>query len=262
MAAPHVTGAFALLKSVMPSATVDEVEYALKAGGTPKRGIAWPFETPLIDVLAALDFLGEDPPLEGLPIPGLLTSNYSAAQSFIRLRNTDRWRGTVDMTIVDDESGETLAIWSRQLESGSKLQIAVNDIESEVEIELDLVGLTYSAYVVTNFDARLQHVVGNAAEGVLTNMSECADGFADIGPDIGYVHTSLIQQYPSLFLVHNTRSVAEKASFSIHDTDFTHTIGRVETPEIPPQSSILFAASDAYDAIDFVPVSYSPGIGH
>ena len=254
MAAPHVTGAIALLKSAMPSATVEQMEYALKTGGPLESGFEWSFETPRLDVLAALDFLGEDPPLKGVVIPGVVTSNYKAVQSFIRLRNKSAWSGTVDVTLVDNDTGETVATWSTDLEPRAMKQIAVRNIEAEADVDLAQVGLTYSAYVVVRgIELRFQHVVWNSAEGILTNMSPCITGLAENSRTLTYVHTSLIPQYPSLFLIHNNRSVAAKAVLTVHDANLTHMKGEVETPEIPPQSSIFYAASDAYDEIGFQP---------
>ena len=61
MAAPHVAGAIAVLRQARPSATVDEIENALKNTGEmisdPKNGIA----KPRIDLQAALNALGPAP---------------------------------------------------------------------------------------------------------------------------------------------------------------------------------------------------------
>ena len=252
-AAPHVTGAIALLKSAMPSATVDQVEYALKAGGPLNSGPAWSFATPRLDVLAALDLLGEDPPLEGLAVPGVLTSNSTTARSYIRLHNTSGARGRADITLVDDDSGETVTTYARRLRGRSTLQIGISDIEAEAAIDLSEVGLTYTAYVESDFAGRLQHVLWNPGEGVLTNVSPCVDGFTDPGRFLAYVHTSLIQSYPSSFFVHNNRSIAARAEFTAYSNITGRELGRVETPEIAPYASIAFAASDAYDAISFQP---------
>ena len=252
-AAPHVTGAFALLKSAMPSATVDQVEYALKAGGPLNSGPAWSFATPRIDVVAALNLLGEDPPLEGLAVPGVLTSNSATARSYIRLHNTSGSRGRVDITLVDDDSGKTVATHARRLRHLSTLQVGISDIEADASIDLSEVGLTYTAYVESDFAGRLQHVLWNPGEGVLTNVSPCVDGLADPGRFLAYVHTSLIQSYPSSFFVHNNRSIATRAEFTAYSNITGRELGRVETSEIAPYSSIVFAASDAYDAIDFQP---------
>ncbi len=252
-AAPHVTGAIALLKSAMPSATVDQVEYALKAGGPLNSGPAWSFATPRLDVLAALDLLGEDPPLEGLAVPGVLTSNSASARSYIRLHNTSGARGRADITLVDDDSGETVTTYARRLRGRSTLQIGISDIEAEAAIDLSEVGLTYTAYVESDFAGRLQHVLWNPGEGVLTNVSPCVDGFTDPGRFLAYVHTSLIQSYPSSFFVHNNRSIAARAEFTAYSNITGRELGRVETPEIAPYASIAFAASDAYDAISFQP---------
>jgi PKD repeat protein len=56
-ATPHVAGAFAVLRSKVPSATVSQIIEALRATGKPVRDFRTGLTTPRIDVARALDYL-------------------------------------------------------------------------------------------------------------------------------------------------------------------------------------------------------------
>ena len=56
-ATPHVAGAFAVLRSKAPSATVSQILEALRATGKPVRDFRTGLTTPRIDVAKALDYL-------------------------------------------------------------------------------------------------------------------------------------------------------------------------------------------------------------
>lgn len=56
-ATPHVAGAFAALRSKVPSATVSQILEALRATGKPVRDFRTGLTTPRIDVARALDYL-------------------------------------------------------------------------------------------------------------------------------------------------------------------------------------------------------------
>lgn len=58
MASPHVTGAFAAIRSRLPDATVDAIESALKVSGIPIPALSGNFTTPFIQVNDALIVLG------------------------------------------------------------------------------------------------------------------------------------------------------------------------------------------------------------
>ena len=57
MATPHVTGAFAAIRSHLPNATVDDIESALKVSGILIPSWYGTFTTPLIQVNGALNLL-------------------------------------------------------------------------------------------------------------------------------------------------------------------------------------------------------------
>lgn len=69
MATPHVAGAFAALKSVVPEASVDEIEHALKVTGVPIQDLAANVTMPRIDMIEAFDYLYQATPTP-TPTPG------------------------------------------------------------------------------------------------------------------------------------------------------------------------------------------------
>ncbi len=103
MATPHVAGAFALLRSANPSATVDQIEEALKATGTPiddgRDGVI----KPRIRVDLANDFLqsggGSLGDVTLSPISGFLASgDFGVPSSFAAKEYTLTNNGTLSAT--------------------------------------------------------------------------------------------------------------------------------------------------------------------
>lgn len=92
MAAPHVTGAFALLRQAYPNASVDDIEEAMEhTGRTPNMRNAAEGDSPRIQVDEALDYLGSRlPALKQVVTSGPLVSNKGAAA------------GGADASIVQD----------------------------------------------------------------------------------------------------------------------------------------------------------------
>ena len=84
MATPYVAGAIAVLKSAIPSATADQIEYAMVATGTLVDYIGWTWKTPRLDVNAAIGLLGATPPPQGIALVGLVSSRNAL---------TKRWPG-------------------------------------------------------------------------------------------------------------------------------------------------------------------------
>ncbi|VUD65049.1 Subtilisin E [Thalassocella blandensis] len=79
MAAPHVTGAVAMLKSAVPAASIDAIEQALKTSGTPILDLAANVSMPRINVLSAYEqLLAVQPEPSVTPVP---TPTHSPAPS-------------------------------------------------------------------------------------------------------------------------------------------------------------------------------------
>jgi CSLREA domain-containing protein len=89
MAAPHVAGAFALLKSAVPAATVDEIENALKITGVDVTESPSGLVRPRIQVDAALAALDSTPPV-------LLAFERAAPSSATTNADTLTFRATFD----------------------------------------------------------------------------------------------------------------------------------------------------------------------
>ncbi|MEQ9449770.1 MAG: S8 family serine peptidase, partial [Rhodospirillaceae bacterium] len=72
MSTPHIAGAIALLKSIDPSVTVDQLEFALESTGDLRSLSSWTWQTPQPDLGAAAAALGVNPPFEGVTISGIV----------------------------------------------------------------------------------------------------------------------------------------------------------------------------------------------
>lgn len=99
MAAPQIVSVLALLKSFDPTASAEELMYALKTG---TQGLASKVVLGLVDAVAALETLDADIDLSSLPPPtckiaelSLLTDQYGGETGFRLRRRSDRaivWR--------------------------------------------------------------------------------------------------------------------------------------------------------------------------
>ncbi len=94
MATPHVAGAFALLKSKLPSASVGQLFAALVNTGYPLTDSGSGFSTPRIQLGRASDALG----LNNLPVNIVLDNDFHGVTvqgTFDRVGNTEGYKGSV-----------------------------------------------------------------------------------------------------------------------------------------------------------------------
>jgi subtilisin family serine protease len=108
MAAPHVSGLFAVLNSIDPGSSVDERIAAVQASGVPVTDTANGVITPRIDVPAAIAALGGPGLGAGIANDGNLTLTYTTVTA-----NSSPWGGglagdgstTLRGTVIADQLG-------------------------------------------------------------------------------------------------------------------------------------------------------------
>ncbi|MBL8628718.1 MAG: S8 family serine peptidase, partial [Rhodospirillaceae bacterium] len=130
MAAPHVAGAIAILKSAKPTASADQIEAALKNGGTPTTISSWTWTTPRLDVNRSLDLLS-DIPLVGAAVPGVFGSRNNGGASYVRFFNTEATTSFVALQIYDDTTGSRVATWSQAINGLASPQFSMAEIEAQ-----------------------------------------------------------------------------------------------------------------------------------
>lgn len=259
MATPHVAGAIALLKSANPNATADEIEIALESTGVPTTLAAWTWSTPLIDVEAALAFMGGSGNPTGRVIAGAFASNRTKAQSNIRFYNPGSNSGTVTVDVVDDLTGETAGTYTRSVTAGASIQVSMENIEDGASPAITPAGgdtQSYTLHVTATFSGYLQHVLWNPAGGSLTNLSGCGNGLANTVRDIGNVHTSIITGYPSYLLVHNSGTSEANPTFVVTDARDGSSLGNFNfTSGVAPNTSSMVLVSDLVEFFGGTPES-------
>jgi hypothetical protein len=129
MAAPHVTGAWAVLKQKAPNASVDEVLNALRSTGEPLTDPTNDVTTPRIRVAAALNVLrGSSPSPQPGPGPTprrnstvqitpdgsrhLVSKNIGDARWAITYNNDD---DTVTGNVYFQSGGDPLFVWCQRI---------------------------------------------------------------------------------------------------------------------------------------------------
>ncbi len=248
MAAPHVAGSFALLKSAKPTASALEIEATLKNTGIPETRLDWTWETPRIDLAAAFSALETGTFLNGTIVGAAFASTTQGAESFIRFYNPNSSAGTVNVEIVDDITAEIVGSWSASIPRRASLQFSMQEIEQQAEPQIIPVAgssQSYSLYVTSTFSGFVQHVLWNQAGASLTNVSGCQNGLSNSVTHMGNIHTSLINGYPSFIIVHNSGETAANPDLSVYDARDGDFIGSFNlTDSIPAHTTVQVFMSD------------------
>jgi hypothetical protein len=256
VAAAHVAGAIAMLRSLKPGATVLELETALKAGGVPTRASDWTWTTPRIDLLAAaLRLLGANPPARGAIVTGVASSTTTGPHSYLRFHNADDVDGVVTVYLVDEASGATLGVWSKTISLQTSPQFDIAAIEADaVPPVVPRAGATYALYVDATMAGHVQHARWDAVAGLLDDPTACAAGLSTDTRTMINVHTSRLPRYPSFLQVTNTGAADAVPTFAVTDARTSTPLGTYRMPRaVPSGGTSTFGVSDVMEILGFPP---------
>jgi len=244
MAAPHVAGAFAVIKSALPSKTVDEIETALKATGLKTTRADSGIVVPKIQVnKAILRLQGRDK----RNFNNVLSSNSAGTlgQAFLRFQNDSSTAGNVTVNLRDAETGQVVGAWtSPNIAPKASLQFDIGKLETEARATLANTPVTTNARAFFNLEVEstvpgyMQHIVWARGAGVLTNLTACADGLSDDGRTLLNVHSSAVDGYPSRLRIANTGAATEPAVLTFFNAGNGRQIASYTTAAIPPNGSL------------------------
>ncbi len=253
MATPHVTGAFAVLKSKLATATADQLEYALKASGTAITSSSWTWSTPRIEIDKALDVVGREPPPEGTALPGFVPGAYPGGSAYLRLINPTSSTGTVTVTLVQDTPRKILGALDISVPARAAIQKEIREIETILGQAGDKdSGL--SIYLDADFSGFAQNVRWSTTSRALTNLTVCKAATADPNNFLGNAHTSRIDTgNTSIIQIHNQGTTTTNAVFDIYNASNGAFIGLLGTQTIEPNTSLALPAQAALNALRFVP---------
>jgi subtilisin family serine protease len=261
MAAPHVAGAIAVLRSKMPNASADQVEWAIKRGASRSRVFSQEFKRWsqfFLDVNASLDVMGQQPAL-GIPIAGYFPSAYSGGFNYVRIYNPGSSSGSVNVTLVRDDTGDVLGSTLQTVPARAAIQLRVGDLQTAIGgSALNVPGnVTVSIYYDASYLGYAQNILWNEGAQSLTNITSCADNQPDFNNMLGNIHTALINTaYPSILRIHNKGTVPATAAFDVYDSATGSFIGTWTTPDqILPRTTRSYSAMTAYTALGFTPAA-------
>lgn len=247
-AAPHVAGAWAVMRSAFPQASFDQLETALKQTGLPVTRVGSGVSLPKIQVMSAINRLqGRDRRV----FNNMVSSSAPAlGQSFLRFFNNSNASGTVTVTLRDSSSGVVVGTWtSPVIPPQASPQIAIETIEREaspVNAQLPVRGerTYFNIDVTSTFRGYMQHVLWARAGGVFANLSSCASGFADDASVLLNVHASTNSSYGSRIRIVNTGANPDVAQLAFYSPVSGAEIAQWTSPQIAPGASLEVTADE------------------
>ena len=227
MSTPHVAGAFAVIRSAFPEATVDEIEDAFKTSGISVSRTSQNFSLPRLQVhQAILSLQGVNVRVFNNVIGSRTTD---VGQSFIRLYNSTDEAGRARVSLRDSETGVRLGRWvSPNIPAHASFQFNVERLESEAAAEQVIATderTYYNLVVETEFRGSMQHVLWQRTAGVLSNMTSCADGVGGGERTLLNVHSPSVAQYPSSVRVYNSGTTGERANLDVFNATSGERLG-------------------------------------
>jgi subtilisin family serine protease len=240
MATPHVAGAVAVLRSRRPQATVEEIEYAVKASGPRLRVAGWTWSTPRLDLARAVDVVGTTPPPAGVPMAGFFPGARPGARSILRLANPSHRDLTATLTLVQDAPRRVLGRYAAGVPGRSTQQISVADIETALGQRADAASLM-TVYVDVPARAFAQHVTIDTGGRAMSNLTVCASERADARTYLPYVQVSASDS-PSYLIFMNDSAVRAPATFEVYNAATGAELGIAVTPAIEANATAVMSA--------------------
>lgn len=242
MAAPHVAGAYAVIRSAIGTASIDAIDTAINVTGTDVSRAGQNFTLPRIQVHhAILELQGINIKVFNNVIGSRTTD---VGESYIRLHNASTEAGQAKVILRDAETGAQLGRWtSPHIPAHASFQFNVSQLESEAEANAVIARddrTYYNLLVESNFDGSMQHVLWQRTAGVLSNMTSCPDGLSGGERTLLNVHSPSILQYPSAIRVYNDSASTLSSVLDIFNATTGESIGQWTSP--------LIEAGAAYEA--------------
>ncbi|MDG2244319.1 MAG: S8 family serine peptidase [Rhodospirillaceae bacterium] len=242
MAAPHVAGAYAVIRSAIGTASIDAIDAAINVTGTDVSRAGQNFTLPRIQVHhAILELQGINIKVFNNVIGSRTTD---VGESYIRLHNASTEAGQAKVILRDAETGAQLGRWtSPHIPAHASFQFNVSQLESEAEANAVIARddrTYYNLLVESNFDGSMQHVLWQRTAGVLSNMTSCPDGLSGGERTLLNVHSPSILQYPSAIRVYNDSASTLSSVLDIFNATTGESIGQWTSP--------LIEAGAAYEA--------------
>ena len=264
MSAPHVAGAWAVMRSAFPNSPFDQLEQALKQTGIAVTRLDSGIQIPKIQVAAAIDRLkGTDRRIfnhmvsSGAPTLG---------ESFLRIYNDSAAPGTVTVTLRDVATGAALGKWtSPRISAHAAPQVALRALEEAATPTGSQAIQTnsrayYNLEVASTFTGYLQHVLWARGPGIFANLSSCAGGLATDSTVVSNVHASNITNYPSRLRIVNTGATTDHAELTIYNASTGAEIGLWRSLDIAPGASLEVQAAQIEDQVPALRAAISDGL--
>ncbi len=236
MAAPHVAGAWAIMRQAFPAASFDLLDTTLKQTGLPLSRAGVSYTVPKIQVAAAIAQLkGRN---RGILNSVASVGNTSVGLSYLRFFNKSSTPGTVTLTLRDAVTGTLYGNWtSPAVAAGSTTQFGMSQIEREAVPPTGstppIIGRTfYDIDVTSTFAGYVQHVQWANGSGVLNNLTSCGTGIGNDATVATAVYSSKISGYVSHVRIVNTGALPDHAVLVITDANSGAQIGQWTSPDI------------------------------
>lgn len=236
MSAPHVAGAWAIMRQAFPTASFDQLDGVLKQTGLPLSRADVTYTVPKIQVAAAIQKLkGRD---RGI-LNNVVSQNVPMlGQSFLRFYNTSTTAGAVTVALRDAPTGSLMANWtSPPIPAGASLQVSMQTIETNAvavagAIQTLVAVSNYNLDISATFPGYLQHVLWSRNFGVLANLTSCGTGLVSDTTALPNVHSSALGTFVSRIRMVNTGVFPAHATLSFADSTTGTVIATWTSPEI------------------------------
>ncbi|MCB2106835.1 MAG: hypothetical protein KDE14_03995 [Rhodobacteraceae bacterium] len=183
----------------------------------------------------------DDDESQSVVFAGVLNSDRDMI-SVLRLANFSDNAGAVHFTIVDPETGDTVALWtSPEIEPYTAMQVVVADAVGKYAPTGTTLPEIIDIRARADFSGTIQHLIGNISDGLLINASTCGTDGVARQDRIAFMPDDTATVRSWMRIVNNAETEAY-ADVSVRDAATGIPAAIWISPTVPPGSSITVPA--------------------